>query len=434
MTPSKPLTLKQRTSSVDGRRDYSHQTLSSVIGLLKIREFVITVDHFSIWKRHLAWAMENGKDLRDYMTQRYASSMIFMSLLLSTELSVLFNSAKVTGEVRQALLLEEHFSVEFWVGIFIIISAILTLFSLISTFTAWTMVSAVSEANAHCIFRSSIGQYVAELPGKFIVGAIYSFLVWLILFFFLLLPFGFWSVLLAILVIALFVQTIAAFSAFGRIIMHTGAMGEKPIFDVSYEASLSPHNLHNNLLTKARASLANNTSIRRQYRSKAKPIHRRLSEEEMSGHLSERNIGYCSDASVASNDETVVVPTRSRAGSLVRFSDGLDTNGDRYPMEINSKGIATPTSTGATFRNKQITVRDHPSPLSALSTDDDSFQRAQGQRGPFSGLDNTLVMTSIEESLSLSNHSDDLVAAMWLRSASQESFQASFNDERGVSI
>lgn len=212
-TSIRPFPLKQRTSSVDTRRDYNTQTWTSLIGLLKLREFLITVDHFSIWKRHLAWAIGDGKDLKEYMTQRYASSMVFMSLLLSTELSVLFNSAGVTTQVRHSLLQERHETVSFWVGILVILSALLTLLSLISTFTAWTMVSAVSEANAHCIFRSSIGQYVVELPGRFIVGSIYSFMLWLILFFFLLLPVGFWSMLLLVLAVGLFVHTITAFSA-----------------------------------------------------------------------------------------------------------------------------------------------------------------------------------------------------------------------------
>lgn len=134
----KPLPLKQRTSSVDQRRDFNMQTWVSVIGLLKLREFVITVDHFSIWRRHLAWAVENGKDLREYMTQRYASSMVFMSLLLATELNVLFNSARVTTNVRDALMHEAYRDIHFWAGIAVIISAILTLLSLISIFTAWT--------------------------------------------------------------------------------------------------------------------------------------------------------------------------------------------------------------------------------------------------------------------------------------------------------
>jgi hypothetical protein len=49
------------------------------------------------------------------------------------------------------------------------------------------MVNAIDEANAHCPFRSSIGQYAAELPGRFIVCSIYSFLLSFMLFFFLLL-------------------------------------------------------------------------------------------------------------------------------------------------------------------------------------------------------------------------------------------------------
>jgi len=322
----RPLPLKQRTSSVDQRRDYSTQTWTSLLGLLKVREFLVTVDHFSIWRRHLAWAFENGKDLRDYMTQRYASSMVFMSLLLSTELNVLFNSAGVTTQVRHALMTENLTSVSFWAGIAIIMSAVLTLLSLISTFTAWTMVSAVSENNAHCIFRSSIGQYAAELPGRFIVGSIYSFLVWLILFFFLLLPFGVWSIGLLLISLALFVHTITAFSAFGRVIMHTGAMGSQRIFDPSFEVNLHPHGLHNNLLVKAKANLTNCTSIMRQYRSKVKPINRQYSEDELSSHLSDRFSGALIPEAG---------PARKRTGSLVKFADGYDTNGDfcRKPLD-----------------------------------------------------------------------------------------------------
>lgn len=388
----KPLPLKQRTSSVDPRRDCTTQTWVSVLSLLKMREYVITVDHFSIWRRHLAWAVENGKDLRDYMTQRYAASMVFMSLLLSTELNVLFNSAGVTTAMRQALQHEEYRSVSFWAGMAIIISAILTLLSLISTFTAWTMVSAVSEANAHCIFRSSIGQYVAELPGRFIVGAIYSFLVWICLFFFLLLPVGFWSTLLLVLVVGLFVHTITAFSAFGRVIMHTGAMGAARIFDKPYESQLLPHTLHANLLVKARANLKNKTSIMRQYHVQSRstaPIARMYSEDEMSGHLngtnnnnSDRSLLSSSPSSSLINnynnfDDSLMTSTsnnttpppppppfpppdeassttttatttpvaaaaatppavRARTGSLVKFADGFDTNGDRYSNYYSS--------------------------------------------------------------------------------------------------
>jgi hypothetical protein len=330
----KPLPLKQRTSSIDQRRDYTAQTWISVLNLVKLREYVITVDHFPIWRRHLAWAIDDGKDLRDYITQRYASSMVFMSLLLSTELGILFNSAGVTTIVRQSLRQQAHHTVAFWAGIAIIISAIFTLLSLISTFTAWTMVSAISDVNAHCILRSSIGQYAAELPGRYIVGSIYSFLIWFCLFLFLLLPVGFYSYLLLLIVICLFVHTITAFSAFGRVIMHTGAMGSTRIFDKGYESSLQPHSLHTNLLIKAKANLGNKTSIIRQYRTQSTPIARLYSEDEMSGHLSIRStsdmFGMPPPPPPPPVSTTIVEPQRGRSESFVKFADGYNTNGDRF--------------------------------------------------------------------------------------------------------
>lgn len=347
---SKPLPLKQRTSSIDQRRDYTTQTWTSLLGLLKLREFVVTVDHFSIWRRHLAWAVPNGKDLREHMTQRYASSMVFMSLLLSTELQVLFNSAGVTTQMRHALLTEDYLSTGFWAGFAVIMSAFLTLLGLISTFTAWIMVSSVSDANAHCIFRSSIGQYVAELPGRFIVGSIYSFLLWLVLFLFLLLPFGVWSTLLLLIVLVLFVHTITAFSAFGRVIMHSGAMGSQPIFEPTYEQQLNPYGLQKHLFVKARANLVNKTSIMRQYQSKTKPLDRFWSEDELSRHMSDRSLG-----STLGGTDSVPQPTRKRTASLVKFSDGFDTNGERL-QTFNE-----------TPRNGSIVVNSQETPISTLT-------------------------------------------------------------------
>jgi hypothetical protein len=245
------------------------------------------------------------------MTQRFASNMVFMSLLLSTELGVLFNSSHITTEVREHLRAGNHLSISFWAGFMIICSTLLTLFSLISTFTAWAMVNAVDEANAHCIFRSSIGQYAAELPGRFIVCSIYSFLISFLLFLFLLLPFGIWSITLLVVSVALFIHVVAAFSAFGRVIMHTGAMGKARIFDPNYEAHLLPHSLHADLLNKAKANLANKTSVIRQYRRRQKPIDRLYSEDELLDHLSCRG----------STKEETTEPHRRRSDSQVRFAD-----------------------------------------------------------------------------------------------------------------
>jgi hypothetical protein len=412
---SKPLPLKQRTASVDGRRDFSTKTWTSLLELLKLREYIVTVDHFSIWRRHLAWAMENGKDLREYMTQRYASSMVFMSLLLSIELGVLFNSAGVTTDVRHALLEERHTSVAFWAGMSIILSAILTLLSLISTFTAWTMVSSVSEENAHCIFRSSIGQYCAELPGRFIVSSIYSFLAWLIMFFFLLLPFGYWSMLLMVIGVGLFVHVITAFSAFGRVIMHTGAMGSQRIFDPVYESGLLPHTLHDNLLIKARANLSKSTSIRRQYRSRSTPIDCVLSQDELSSRMySER-----SDPSTpVDNGVDNEAPGRTRTESLVKFSDGYDTQG--FPSALVTQGYPSPLVT--TPMNSEVDV-ELKTPVSALSNGSLSPQRQRPPRRP--QFFATKQSSETSTPFGISNNVVSTVADKWL--------QSSANDDVGLS-
>jgi hypothetical protein len=353
----RPLPLKQRTSSLDTRRDYTSNTWRSLLVLLKLREYFVTVDNFSIWRRHLAWSMENGQDLRAYMTQRYASNMVFMSLLLSTEMSILFNSAQVTNDVRLQLQLGNHNSVQFWAGYMIIVSALLTLLSLISTFTAWAMVNSVDENNAHCLFRSSIGQYAAELPGRFIVCSIYSFLLSFMLFFFLLLPVGIWSLTLLVLTLGLFVHVVGTFSSFGRVIMHSGAMGKERIFEPQYEKSLLPHTLHAELLKKAKANLANNTSITRQYRRKQKPIDRPLLEEELYDHLSGRNEELAKEAEP--------LPYRRRADSTVRFEDEEQPPGS-YPHHFRHSSSLTPISDTSV-------VTQIPTPTSSTSMSRKNF-------------------------------------------------------------
>lgn len=342
---NRPLPLKQRTSSLDTRRDYSHGTWWSLLGLLKIREYFVTVDNFSIWRRHLAWAMENGKDLRSYMTQRYGSSMVFMSLLLSTELAILFNSAPVTTKVREALREGQHGTISFWAGFLIMISALLTVLSLIALFTAWGMVNSIDEVNAHCIFRSSIGQYAAELPGRLIVGSIYSFLTSFMIFFFLLLPVGPWSIILSALTLFLFIHIVSTFSAFGRVIMHTGAMGNSRIFSPEYEEFLLPHTLHSNLLAKAQANLANNASIIRQYRRKQQPIDRHLTEDNIFDHLS----GNTTDQPAIPDN----IAYRPRADSTVRFADVEEPNNNNARNESRNfqhHRSLTPLSDTSSFR------------------------------------------------------------------------------------
>eukprot|EP00531_Pseudo-nitzschia_arenysensis_P017863 CAMPEP_0116126266 /NCGR_PEP_ID=MMETSP0329-20121206/6245_1 /TAXON_ID=697910 /ORGANISM="Pseudo-nitzschia arenysensis, Strain B593" /LENGTH=602 /DNA_ID=CAMNT_0003620347 /DNA_START=34 /DNA_END=1842 /DNA_ORIENTATION=- len=317
----KPLPLKQRTSSSTDRRDFTSNTWISLLQLIKFREYVIPVNHFSIWRRHNAWAFEDGKDLRSYIGNRYASNMVFMSLLLSTEFGVLFNSSTIASQVRNDLVEAHWGTVSFWAGLFMIISSLSTILSLISTFTFTAMISAIDEGNAHCILRSSIGQYATELPGRLIVCSIYTFLISFMSFFFILLPVGTFSILLLLGTVFFFVHVVSVFSAFGRIIMHTGAMGRGRIFSNDYEELLVPDSLHNNLLAKAKCNLAHNTSIIRQYRHKQRQIDRYLLEEELYDHLSGTTRKYQGLRIQNSNILDTNDFGRLRADSKVRFAD-----------------------------------------------------------------------------------------------------------------
>jgi hypothetical protein len=251
---------------------------------------------------------------------------------------------------------------------------------LISTFTIWGMVSAVDENNAHCIFRSSLGQYVAELPGRLIVGSIYSFLLWVMMFLFVLLPVGFWSCALVGISVCLFMHTITCMSAFGRVIMHSGAMGHQRVFAADFEKNLLPHSLHANLLAKARANLSKNTSILRQYRYNSRPIDHFYSEEELTQYMSaseaespeqkpEEDETPTPRVSYQENDHqfhpTVFPPSepRRRTDSTVRFADEV---ADEVTSSPPPKNISSFSSKDAD--DFLSSVPESGTPISQMST------------------------------------------------------------------
>ena len=219
----------QRTSSVDTRKEISAQTWISLLTLLKPREYFLTVDNTPIWRKHLSWAKTDGKELRQLLVSKFGTNMVFMSLLLGAEMNVLFNSNRLCTEMRQDMQ-EMNLTPHFWCGITIIISVICTLFTILTTFTSWSIVSVISDANSHALLRSSIGQYACFLPSKLIVTAIYSFIVWISFFIYILMP-HFWSMIVIAAILLLFFHVMTVYSAFGRLIIHSGN------FSFSYSVS-----------------------------------------------------------------------------------------------------------------------------------------------------------------------------------------------------
>jgi hypothetical protein len=378
------LPLKQRTSSIDVRKDFSTETWTSLLHLISPKEFVITVNNFAIFRRHISWAISNGGDLRNYITQRYASNMVFMSLLLGAELGVLFNSSQITTSIRYSLSHGSHHELQFWIGISLLLSVVFTILSLFTTFTAWGMVSAISDENAHCMLRSSIGQYVVELPQKFIVMSIYSFFWIFVLFLSLLLPaFGFYSVMLTVLVGGLFFHVVAVFSAFGRLILHTGAIAPTRIFDEQYEQSLLPQSLHSNLIKRARAELTNKTSVVRQYRRNCEPIDRDMSQEDMIRHI--RGAQPLFGRSVPPpkgrrQDNRKDAHSHKRADSTVRFADQL-FNFNASTSQLNVADEEDPPRKRTLSRERNILEEDPSTAMeegifSATSSQDDDHEPA----------------------------------------------------------
>ena len=307
----------------------------------------------------MLWSQPSGALLREQLIEQFKSNMIVLSLLLGTELAILFNPDSIGVAIRAGLQEENICQLPYWIGLVIILSVVLTMLSLFSTLTCWTMIASISDANAHCILRSSIGQFVTELPSRLITSSIYTFIVWLTMLFFVLLPVGITSCILVSTSVASLLYIVMSFSCFGRIILHTSAMGSKPIFDVEFEKSLLPRTLHANLLKKAKAELANNTSITRQYRRKAKPIHREFRDfRDLSNHLrtgSDKIYGGGVDTADSS-------PTRARADSTVHFAEKLWSVAPT-PSSVSDTSVRT---TGTTTPANQTTGLDqsekHQSP------------------------------------------------------------------------
>lgn len=130
------------------------------------------------------------------------------------------------------------------------------------------MISALSDSNSNTLLRSSMGQYVTAMPSKFVVASLYLFLMWLSMLFIQLISGPVVFVLLFI-VAYLFFQVVVSLSAFGRLIIHTGAMGEKRVLDPEFERQLLPSGLHASLLIKATERSRRKTLATDQYRSKS---------------------------------------------------------------------------------------------------------------------------------------------------------------------
>lgn len=159
---------------------------------------------------------------------------------------------------------EQYGSLKFYIGAVLALASCVTVVGLVATFSSWSMISALSDSNSNTMLRSSMGQYVTAMPSRFVVASLYLFLLWLTM---LLIDIVSGPLILVILgvVLYLFFQVVVSLSAFGRLIIHTGAMGKKRVLDPDFERQLLPSGLHASLLIKATERSRRRTSVTKQY-------------------------------------------------------------------------------------------------------------------------------------------------------------------------
>lgn len=260
-----PITLLSNTGFSQHHQSTRLQRWRTFLSLPQLSEYFISVDHHQIWRRHLAWSHREGDALKNAVTSRFASNMVFMSLLLGAEIAVLFSPSRPAQRFREALELSAYGSAWFWGGLFLCISIGLTLSTLLANFTAWAIIGSVSSENSHAVLRSSIGLYAAQLPARLAVLSIYCFAIWVVLFLFEILPYE-WGIVLAVFIFCLIMHIVVVYSAFGRLVMYSKAMRKQPIFQSDEEDQMTAKRLFEELLEVAIEEKKQNTPLPLYYR------------------------------------------------------------------------------------------------------------------------------------------------------------------------
>jgi len=268
------------------------QRLLRLVRLPNFSEYFMSVDHHQIWRRHLAWSFRDGECLRNAVVSRFASNMVFMSLLLGTEIGVLFSPSQPADIFRAALKNAKYADVNFWAAIVLCISIGLTLSTLVANFTAWAIISAVSPQNAHTVLRSSIGLTSAQLPARLVILSIYSFVGWMMLFLYILAP-PIWGFILALLPVALIAYIVIIYSSFGRLVIYSRAMQQKQIFNGCEDNEMSPSRLFEELLKMAEEEKEKKAPLPLYYRSKEE-LSRQLSELRSQSRANDNGFGSAS--------------------------------------------------------------------------------------------------------------------------------------------
>lgn len=233
--------------------------------LKSLADLFISVELTHVWYLHLVYAKKDGAELRNLFTQRFAALTTMISLLVASQVGALFSPSRPTEEARTALENLDHADVGFWAGLFLIISLIFSVLSLLATLSAWTLFNSIGCNNAHIILRSSMCLAAAALPVRLAVMSIYSFFVWINLFFYVIADVAV-AAPLSVFTIVLGIYIISLYSAVGRTIMYSGALSNERILQHYEEEELTGAELATALVEKTIVAKEGAIPVNQQYR------------------------------------------------------------------------------------------------------------------------------------------------------------------------
>ena len=210
----------------------------------------------------------------------------------------------------------------------------LTLSTLVANFTAWATISALSSQNSHIILRSSFGLDAAQLPARLVIASIYSFLAWVVIFLWILLP-HFWGILVVMFPVVLIAYIVTMYSSFGRLVIYSRAMQETEIFKEEEANQMSSTRLAEELLKKAQREKKKKAPVPLYYRSQAE-ISKQLSVlRSQSRDCQNDDLGFESDhasqyvrrilGSSSTNEERILEQEEDEENGLPQ-----STNYDQY--------------------------------------------------------------------------------------------------------
>ena len=233
--------------------------------LKSLGDLFISVELTHLWYLHLVYAKKDGSELRNLFTQRFAALTTMISLLVASQVGALFSPSRPTEEARTALQNLEYRDVAFWAALFLIISLIFSVLSLLATLSAWTLFNSIGSNNAHIILRSSMCLAAAALPVRLATVSIYSFFTWLILFYYVICHVAVAGPLSAFTLVCL-LYIITTYSAVGRTIIYSGALSNERIFQHDEEEELTGAELATALVDKAIVAKVGAIPVSQQYR------------------------------------------------------------------------------------------------------------------------------------------------------------------------